>query len=183
MQALHIFQSPPPPSLPITNKALRAPLEELKSREDRQRRKKEAAAAGRGNAGTASVAFPGASSTSFGASLFAMTSSGRDANGGVGRGGGRRTSAKTAGGGGGSGEQGHEDVMAVVEQVRKAVGYARFSLRLFLFFVFWFGGCTWESGGGKCCHAVRFGMHGVRLFRAQKGDVIFYSTVLCAMQF
>lgn len=84
-----------------------------------------APAGSRGAAGSsASLAFPGASSTSFGASLFAMTSGGgRDAAvGGAagGRGGGGSRAAAMADVGAGGGERPHEDVMTVVEQVRAA---------------------------------------------------------------
>ena len=104
--------------------ALRSPLEELKARDDR-RRKKEVAAQAVATVGTSSTlasapAFPGVSSTSFGASLYAMASS-SDA-GTVGRGAKRLGAELGVGGGsrgGGTGsEWREEDVMAVVDQVR-----------------------------------------------------------------
>ena len=111
---------------------LRSPLEELKARQERRRKKEAAAAAaaaaavsvgGRSSNGAAPAAFPGASSSSFGASLFAMTS-GRDAGAAAADrgGGGSRAVAATADIGGG--ERPHEDVMAVVEQVRSRGGGA-----------------------------------------------------------
>ncbi|CAN0368930.1 unnamed protein product, partial [Ectocarpus sp. 12 AP-2014] len=116
---------------------LRSPLEELMARQER-RRKKEAAAAARGPPGgaTAAAAFPGASSTSFGASLFAMTSgrNGGAGGGALGRGGSGATAgqapAAAAGGGGGSGECPHEDVNAVVEQVVLLLGACPFPERM-----------------------------------------------------
>ncbi|CAM9113704.1 unnamed protein product [Scytosiphon promiscuus] len=112
---------------------LRSPLQELKARQER-RRKKEAAAAtaaaaaapGRGASATvAGGAFPGASLTSFGASLYAMTAvgSGR-ARGGA------AAAGKVMDAGGGGGERPREDVVAVVEQVVLLLGACPFPERL-----------------------------------------------------
>eukprot|EP00752_Nemacystus_decipiens_P005910 g5342.t1 len=141
--------------------ALRAPLEELKARHERQRRKKEAARAAAAAAGTKATAgpssppaFPGASSTSFGASLFAMTG-GRDRGkeavggavagrgGGGGGGGGGSKAAGTVDAGAGDGERPHEDVMAVVEQVVLLLGACPFPERLDLT---WFSAALADLG-------------------------------------
>ncbi|CAM9795603.1 unnamed protein product [Ascophyllum nodosum] len=121
---------------PYWEEALRSPLEELKARDDR-RRKKEVAAQAVATVGTSSTlasapAFPGVSSTSFGASLYAMASS-SDA-GTVGRGAKRLGAELGVGGGsrgGGTGsEWREEDVMAVVDQVVLMLGACPFPERL-----------------------------------------------------
>lgn len=100
------------------SQALRCPMEELKAREERRRRRAATAAGGAAAAAAAnnsSTMFPGTSSTSFGASLYA-TNSGCSA-GALNRATRSSVAEIGAGGGGGSSGRSDEDVATVVAQV------------------------------------------------------------------